>query len=400
MKFINKTYLEGISFDTRMILFLATLVAGMLFTPTLAAQKSMWVGETYKCDATSAVMGLTSDMSWTTNGGYLSLSGSGFYRNVTVTQYFAGSATVTCSWKYRLYSGDTWKTQSKSWTITCNENPVSISPTSMTLSPGETDYVSYSHRYSNSYTSAANAYFSSSNSNVATVSSSGLVKAVSEGTAYINVYSKLSSAASAPYCIVTVKKTTPTGVSLPSTFSLTVGETKVIRPTVMPSGASTSFTWRSDDSGIASVSSSGSITGVKAGTTKVWVTTSVGGYTDWCSVTVKNPPVDPTNVTLKSTLNIYAGFSITLVPTLQPDNAETAYTWESDDTSVAVVSATGKVTAKKEGVAIISATTKNGLSATCRITVLKLPANMAESTINTKVSVIESLINTTFNKAY
>lgn len=50
-----------------------------LFLPFgLFAQKTMWVGESYKCDATSAVMGITSDVSWTTNGGYLSLSGSGF----------------------------------------------------------------------------------------------------------------------------------------------------------------------------------------------------------------------------------------------------------------------------------------------------------------------------------
>lgn len=401
MKVINnKTYFVRILSCTRKILFFAILIAGLSLSPKLSAQKSMWVGETYKCDATSAVMGLTSDVSWTTNGGYLSLSGSGFYRNVTVTQYFGGSATVKCSWKYRLYSGDTWKTQSKSWTITCNENPVSISPTNLTLAPGETAYVSYSHKYSNSYTSAANAYFSSSNSNIATVSSSGLVTAVSEGTTYINVYSKISNAANAPYCTVTVKKTSPTGVSLPSSLSLIVGETKTLTPTVTPSGASTSLTWRSDDSSIASVSSSGRVTGVKAGTTKVWVTTAVGGYSDWCNITVKNPPVAPTKVTMKSSLSLYTGFSYTLVPTLQPDNAETTYTWKSDDTSVAMVSTKGKVTAKKEGKAIITVTTQNGLTATCEITVSKLPANMTESTINSKVTVIENLINNTFNKAY
>lgn len=70
-------------------IFLFMLITTILsFTSKLYAQKNMWVGETYMCDATSAVMGLTSDVSWTTNGGYLSLSGSGFYRNVTVTQYF------------------------------------------------------------------------------------------------------------------------------------------------------------------------------------------------------------------------------------------------------------------------------------------------------------------------
>lgn len=151
-----------------MLLFLSTNI--------LQAQ-SLWVGETYKCDATSAVMGLTSDVSWTTSGGYIQLSGSGFYRNAKVTQYFSGSATVKCSWKYRLYSGDSWKTMSRSWNISCKDNPASINPTSMTLASGETGYVGYSFSYSNSYTSNAEPYFSSSNPNVATVSTSGEVTA-------------------------------------------------------------------------------------------------------------------------------------------------------------------------------------------------------------------------------
>lgn len=367
---------------------------------TIHAQKAMWVGETYVCDATSAVMGLTSDVSWDTNGGYLSLSGSGFYRNVTVTQYFSGSATVKCSWKYRLYSGDIWRSQSKSWTIRCNENPVSISPTSLTLVPGETAYVSYSHKYSNSYTSAANAYFSCSNKRIATVSSTGLVTAINPGTTYINVYSKISDAANAPYCIVTVKEATPTGVSLPSSFSLVVGDSKVLTPTVTPTGASTSFSWSSDNDNIATVNSSGVVTGVKAGTTKVKVKTTVGGYTASCNVTVKEPPVPPTQITIKSPINLYKGFTYILVPTLQPDNAESTYTWKSDNTTVVTVNTVGKITAKKAGTATITITTKNNLETTCEVNVLELPANMSESMINSRTNIIENLINKTFNKAY
>lgn len=82
------------------LLLLAVFIVGFMFAPTLSAvTKQMWVGETYKCDATSSVIGLTSDVSWSTNGGYITLSGSGFYRNATVTQYFSGTATIKCSWK-------------------------------------------------------------------------------------------------------------------------------------------------------------------------------------------------------------------------------------------------------------------------------------------------------------
>lgn len=228
----------------------------------------MWVGETYMCDASSATMGLTSDVSWTTSGGYLSLSGSGFYRYVTVTQYFSGSATVKCSWKYRLYSGDKWKSQSRTWTISCYDNPASIQPTELTLSPGEMAYVGYSHQYSNSYVSAANPYFNSSNSNIATVSGSGLVTAIAPGTTYITLYSKVSK--TSPYCTVTVKPIEPESVSIPADIDLVAGETKQLSTKISPSNATiTSAFWESDNTSIVSVNSSGLLTAIKHGIAKV-----------------------------------------------------------------------------------------------------------------------------------
>ncbi len=197
---LNNMFNEWIHvfFKKTMNIVKCLIIIGLLFCNTINAQttKSMWVGESYQCDATSALLGLISDMSWTTNGGYFSLSGSGGYRTVTVTQFFLGTASVTCSWKYRLYSNDQWKTQSKTWYFTCQENPISIAPTTMTLTVGENRYVSYSHLYDNNYVSYSNAYFESNNNTVATVSNSGLVTAVSPGTAYVVVYSKLSQPSS------------------------------------------------------------------------------------------------------------------------------------------------------------------------------------------------------------
>ena len=401
MKFVNNDFFLArytLCMGTK---FLFTMMTLGLFLPFgLFAQKTMWVGESYKCDATSAVMGITSDVSWTTNGGYLSLSGSGFYRNVTVTQYFSGTATVECSWKYKLYSGDTWRRQSKSWIITCNENPVYISPASLTLAPGETAHVGYNHQYNNSYTSAANVRFSSTNSRIVTVSASGLVTAVSEGTAYINVYSTISNAANAPSCKVTVKKINPTSVSLPSSISLTVNARRLLLPIVLPAGASTSFTRKPEDSNIATVDDQGYVRGIRTGTTRIWVTTTVGGYTSCCSVTVKDPPPAPTNITVKTPITLYKGFGYTIVPVLQPDGAESIYEWSSDDASIASVSFTGKVTTKKEGTVTITVTTQNGLKATCEVIVLQPPVNINESMINNKIAVIENLINMTFDESY
>lgn len=87
---------------------LLSFVLVILASLSSFAQQTLWVGESYTFDVTSSVLGLTANVSWSTNGGYLSLSGSGFYRTITVTQYFSGTATVTCEWDYKLTGNDTY----------------------------------------------------------------------------------------------------------------------------------------------------------------------------------------------------------------------------------------------------------------------------------------------------
>ncbi len=233
------------------------------------AQQTLWVGQSYTFDVSSSVMGITSNMSWSTNGGYLSLSGSGFYRTITVTQYFSGTATVTCEWDYRLTGSGSYTHTKRQVTISCRDNQVSISPTSMTMSPGETRYVSYRHQYDNQYTSAANAYFQSSDPSICTVSPSGEVTAKKSGTAYINVYSKISSGA--PYCTVTVRETPVESATIPLSINTVVGEDKKIYVSISPSNATINqISWHSEDPTVATISSSGVLTGINPGTTTVY----------------------------------------------------------------------------------------------------------------------------------
>ncbi len=233
-------------------------------------------------------------MSWSTSGGYLSLSGSGLYRTITVTQYFSGTATVTCEWDYKLTGNGSYTHTKRQVTISCRDNQIFISPTSMTLTPGESRHVSYRHQYDNQYTSAANAYFQSSDPSICTISSSGEVIAKSPGTTYINVYSKVSSVS--PYCIVTVKRVEPTSVSLPNSIEMTAGETRTLTPTVYPSNAQTSYSWTSSDTQVASISSSGTISAKKHGTTTITVKTS-NGLSSSCTLTVSKA-----KLTLKTSL--------------------------------------------------------------------------------------------------
>lgn len=260
-----------------------SLILTILTSLTSYAQQTLWVGESYTFDVTSSVMGITANMSWSTNGGYLSLSGTGFYRNITVTQYFSGTATVTCEWDYKLTSSGSYTHTKRQVTISCRDNQVSISPTSLTMSPDETRYVSYRHQYDNQYTSSANAYFQSSDPSICTVSSSGEVIAKAPGTAYINVYSKISSVT--PYCKVTVEKMKPTSISVPASIIMTAGEQRTLTANLIPSNAQATISWKSSNNDVATVNSSGTITAKKHGYVHVTASTD-NGLSSKCEVTI------------------------------------------------------------------------------------------------------------------
>ncbi len=75
----------------------------------------------------------------------------------------------------------------------------------------------------------------------------------------------------------------------------------------------------------------------------------------------------------KTALTLTEGESSTLKATVLPENtADKTVTWSSSDSSVATVDDSGKVTALKEGTAVITVTTRDGgKTASCTVTVKK-----------------------------
>lgn len=378
----------------RTLLNIMLFLGVLLLSNNAQGQITLWVGESYQWDVAGSMMGSVTDVNWSTSGGYISLSGSGYYRNITVTQYFSGEATVEVSWKYTLYYGDTQKSQRRTIRVSCNNNPISIYPTTLRMAPGDVQYLSYDLAYDNQYSYAAQPYFSAGSS-IVTVSRDGRVQANKPGTAYVNVYSKSSS--NSPYCTVIVEEVTPTGVSLSKNITLIEGDKHQLTAKVTPSNASTSYIWESENKSIAEVSSSGLVTAIKKGETRIKVTTTKGGYTAYCKVVVKTPPPSPVSVSLKKAISIYKGFSTQLSPTLQPSNAATTYTWRSNNSSVVSVTSTGQLTANNIGQAEIFVTTANNLEASCIINVEEMPEYIDYNKLKERVSVLESLAVTTLN---
>lgn len=169
---------------------------------------SKYVGDYITCDATSAVVGSTADVTWSTNGGYISLSGTGFYRKATITKYFTGTATITCSWKYRLTASGQYTSTSKSWTLSCINNSLSIYPSTKELKVGESFTITTSH-YNTNFHNYASYTLNCSDHNVVSVSSDGTVTATAKGRSEVYVYSTLCSGYCT--CVVNVSENSGSG---------------------------------------------------------------------------------------------------------------------------------------------------------------------------------------------
>lgn len=217
--------------------------------------------------------------------------------------------------------------------------------------------------------------WSSSNTKVATVSSSGKITAVKDGTAVITVETANGKKAT---CKVIVA--TPSKIKLNKTsLTLTITETYSLKTTLTPSSAAkATLTWSSSNKKVATVSSSGKVKAIKSGTATITVK-SANGKKATCKVTVITPKTVKLNKTSYTGL---PGQSFTLSATVSPTSAKSAkITWKSSNTKVATVSSAGKVKLVGTGTAKITATTLNGKKATCTIT------SKAYSISNGKLSV-------------
>ena len=96
---------------------------------------------------------------------------------------------------------------------------------------------------------------------------------------------------------------TLTGLTVsPSTLSLTEGASRTLSVTATPSTASKSVTWASSNTDVATVSSNGTVTALKAGTATITATSTVNqNINATCQITVTastvTPPVDNPPVT-------------------------------------------------------------------------------------------------------
>ena len=137
------------------------------------------------------------------------------------------------------------------------------------------------------------------------------------------------------------------------------------------------MTYTSSNEKVATVSN-GTVTGVSAGNATITIKTK-NGHEETFEVTVTEVEVESISLD-KETLKVGPGkTSEALNVTFTPANATNkTITWSSNPETVATVS-DGKVTGVAEGTATITATSANGKTATCNVTVAEVGMTIAEA---------------------
>ncbi len=190
--------------------------------------------------------------------------------------------------------------------------------------------------------------WTSATSTVATVSVTGVVTGVADGTSVITCR---TSAGCIQTAVVTVHSVRITG-----TLTLCKGSTTQIK-------ASATGTWTSANPAIATIDNTGLVTGIAPGTSVITFSDSYG-CSRTATITVSDLP------TITGILTICEGFKTQLIGSGIP---QATTPWTSLKTSVATVSHTGTVTGIAAGTSTITYMTNMGCIQTAVVTVNTRP---------------------------
>lgn len=307
-------------------------------------------GATDKLTATLVPADANGTITWSTSDSSVATVSS----DGTVTAVKNGKATVTAK------CGDL-SAQTKVTVI----NPlkaITITGTTHSIKKGQTTQLGLTYDPADTTDSVA-ATWTSSNTSVATVSKTGLVTALKDGSTTIKA---TVGNVSSTYDIA-VKEVKLTGIKMEEKALIHKGDTKAFTVEYTPADTTDDKTvaWSSSDSTVASVDNNGIVTAVKPGSAVITATAANGTKAE-CTVKV---PKHITSITLPETVELTRGTSTTLNVTIAPADTDddTTVTWKSSDSDVVKVDEkTGMVYAVKAGKADVTATTKAVDNATAK----------------------------------
>ena len=270
----------------------------------------------------------------------------------TITGVKRGTATVTV----KTYND---KKFSLKVTVVKAPDSVALSPDSLELSVGETCALTWSFPKDTS----AGVAFESSDPSVAEVDPyTGVVTGISVGKATVTVTTSNGKTDQAEVIVFAP----PEWIRFTEDL-VEIGAYQTHQLTVeMNPGARAALAFSSSDEKIATVSEDGTVTGVSAGEATITASTAIEGISAQVTVKVLPAPKKVKFNPAKMTLNV--GDTVLLMPVITK-GAVTGFTYSSSAPEVAAVSEDGTLSALSMGVATVTVTTSNNLTANLKVTV-------------------------------
>ncbi len=227
--------------------------------------------------------------------------------------------------------------------------------------------------------------WSVSDTSIATIDSTGKVTFKKPGTVKITAKATDGSGKTAytnfTYCLntksISIKNQSGTVINGKDVFSLK--SPYQLRASASPAAAMQNFTWSVSNTSIAKVDSTGKVIFTEPGTVKITAKAKDGtGISAYCnftyaveteSITIKNVPGYSVNDRTVTTTKSSYQFSADALP----ETAWQIFNWSTDNTSIATVDATGKVTFKQPGTVKVTAKAKDGTGVSASFNLIYQP---------------------------
>lgn len=221
-------------------------------------------------------------------------------------------------------------------------------------------------------TAGAAVSFVSNDTTVVSVTDTGVVSALKQGSAVIEMTLTINGKTQKDKCTINVtdKDITFIGYQKES-VTISINETITPALTILPENMTAeNITYQISNTGIASVDKNGAVTGIKAGETVL--TASYKSLKTSIKIIVAATTVSVENIILEcGNISLYQGQTYQLNPQVLPPNASNKNVfYTTDNKDVATVYPNGLITAQNAGNATIIAETEDGKKqASCSVTV-------------------------------
>ncbi len=229
---------------------------------------------------------------------------------------------------------------------------VVLNKTFVTLNPGKTEQLKITYLPDYATASIGTVKWTSSNEAVVTVDAAGKLTAKAAGKAIITA---IASDGNVMYCIVTVENIKVSKITITTTTSnkIATGKKVTLKATVTPSNAyNKGVTWKSSNTKVATVSSSGVVTTKKkmGGKTVTITATAKDGSGKKASYKIYVKKGIVKKVYISGVKSVKAGKKLYLKgKTSASSGANRTLKWSSSNTKYAKVSSKGTVTTYKAG---------------------------------------------------